>query len=200
MDSRGGSGRHRREIRHRGRELSGSSRLPSTSVPPPPRDPNRSGHFRFPSAFFSSVSPAGPEEPVSEGAPGPGRRAGPALTLPLGTAGPLDADAAVAPWRSSRPWRASSRWASPRDARKGAFVPHPQPVLTSPGLDPGRPVAMARGHYSGCLSLQGEGSGPHGEPGYRGRDGLVSPPSGGVGAVRVGVRGSLHASLPVGLS
>lgn len=54
---------------------------------PPTRDPNRPRHFRFPSAFFLSVSAAG-SEPVSDRAPsqglwGAGLRTGwwrPALT------------------------------------------------------------------------------------------------------------------------
>lgn len=33
---------------------------------------------------------------------------------------------------------------------------------------------MARGRYSRCFCPQGEGSGPHREPGHRGCDGLVS--------------------------
>lgn len=43
--------------------------LCGTRPRPPPRDPNRFGHFRFPRAFFSSVSAAGPL-PVSKRAPG----------------------------------------------------------------------------------------------------------------------------------
>lgn len=35
--------------------------LGGTRPRPRPRDPNRSGHFHFPSAFFSSVSAADPE-------------------------------------------------------------------------------------------------------------------------------------------
>lgn len=40
---------------------------------------------------------------------------------------------------------------------------------------------MARGLYSRCFCPQGEGSGPHREPGHRGCDGLVSTQTGGRG-------------------
>lgn len=63
---------------------------------------------------------------------------------------------------------------------------------------------MARGRYSQCFCPQGEGSGPHREPGHRGRDGLVSERShrvpGDWGLGLGAQRGSLHVDRPPGLS
>lgn len=56
---------------------------------------------------------------------------------------------------------------------------------------------MARGRYSRCFCPQGEGSGPHGEPGHRGCNGLVSAQTGSQGTWELlEVAASLLTSLP----
>lgn len=136
-------------------------------------------HFRFPSALLRQCPPPPPPGPQPGELASAGRAASraesPGLTLaacllvpagPRGSGGGRHggADGSGEPHRDGLSQGTRVREPPPRGPWWGAA-----------GLArPGPTVTMAGGRYSPCFCPQGEGSGPHREPGHRGCDGLVS--------------------------